>query len=126
MTSRLKNLSILLSTVSVLLNIGPLLGYIIASVIQADLVTEKIALSMTILIVVILTLVSIVNKVALRSRLWILLIGMYLCLDSIMTPLIIIAVCQVIDELIVSPLAAHYKTRYRINKEIDLRGEFAS
>lgn len=122
MTSKLKNLSILLSIVSVLLNIGPLLGYVIASVLQADLVTEKIALSMTVLIVIILTLVSFVNKIALRSRLWIILIGMYICLDSIMTPLIIIACCQVIDELIIHPLAEHFSTRYKINREIDLRG----
>lgn len=122
MTNKLKAISILLTCVSILLNIGPLCGYVIKAVLNADLVTEKIALSMTVLIVVILTVVSFVNKVALRSRLWILLIGMYLCLDSIMTPLVIIATCQVIDELLINPLSHHYKTRYKINKEIDLRG----
>lgn len=76
---------------------------------------------MTVLIVVILTIVSIVNKVAIKSRLWIVLIGIYVCLNYIMTPLIIIAVCQVIDELIVSPLKSSFKTKLTINKQIDGR-----
>lgn len=76
---------------------------------------------MTVFIVLIMTVVTLVQKVALRSRLWVILIGMYICLDNILTPLIIIACCQIVDELIVNPLAKAYKNRYIINKQIDRR-----
>lgn len=106
---------------SLLLNVAPLATYAIKAVIEADLVYEKVTLVMTVFIVLIMTIISIINKVAMRSRLWIILIGIYFCLDYIMTPLIIIAVCQVVDEIIVSPLKKHFKEKLSINKEIDRR-----
>lgn len=121
MTTKTKRLSVLFTIVSVLLNICPIAVYSITALINADLMHEKVALSLTVFIVLILSAVCLVNKVALRSRLWILLIGLYFCLDFILTPLIVIAVCQVLDELIVSPVAKHYRNRYKINKEIDQR-----
>lgn len=121
MTQSLKTKYRIFSILSLLLNIGPLAVYVIKALICSTLVYQKIALSMTLLIVLILTIVCLVNKVAMKSRLWIILIGLYICLEHIMTPLIIIGVCQVLDELIISPLKVHYRDRYKINKEIDLR-----
>lgn len=121
MTKSLKTKYRLFSILSLLLNIGPLAVYIIKALICSTLTYQKIALSMTVFIVLILTVVCLINKVAMKSRLWIILIGLYICLEHILTPLIIIGVCQVVDELIISPLKEHYKNRYKINKEIDLR-----
>lgn len=121
MTKKTKLLAIVFSVFSVLLNIGPLAVYTILGLVNSTLVYQKVALSMTVFIVAILTVIAIANKVAMKSRIWVILLGLYFCLHSITTPLIIIAVCQVVDELIVSPLAKHYRQRYRINKEIDLR-----
>ena len=106
---------------SLLLNVGPLTVYTIKAVIEADLVYEKVTLVMTVFVVLIMTVISLINKVAMRSRLWVILIGIYFCLDYIMTPLIIIAVCQVVDEIIVSPLKKHFREKLSINKEIDRR-----
>lgn len=106
---------------SILLNIGPLAFYSIKAVMESELVHEKVTLVMTVFIVFILTCVSLVNKVAMRSRLWILLIGIYICLDAIMTPLIIIAVCQTLDELVINPLSKSFREKYIINKQIDGR-----
>lgn len=111
----------ILAVVSFMLNVAPLAIYAINAVVAADLFYEKIALSMTVFIVLIMTLISLVNKIAFRSRLWIALIGIYVCIDSIMTPLIIIAVCQIIDELIISPLKKNQKNKLIINKEMDKR-----
>lgn len=111
----------ILAVMSFMLNVAPLAIYAINAVVAADLVYEKVALSMTVFIVLIMTLISIVNKIAFRSRLWIALIGIYICIDSIMTPLIIIAVCQIIDELIISPLKKNQKNKLIINKEMDKR-----
>lgn len=121
MTHKLKTWTIVLTITSVLLNLGPALFYVIKGLISADLITEKVGLVTTVFIVLILTAISIVNKIALKSRLWILLIGLYVCLKSIMTPIIIIGVCQVVDELIVAPVARKTRQRYIINKEIDKR-----
>lgn len=121
MTKKTRIYSILFTILSVLLNIGPIATYTIIALVNSNLTYQKVALSMTVFVVLILTVISMANKVAMKSRLWVILIGLYICLDYIMTPLIIIAICQVVDELIVSPLAKHYRLRYKINKEMDLR-----
>lgn len=120
-TSRFRLSFWILAVMSFMLNVAPLAIYAINAVVAADLVYEKVALSMTVFIVLIMTLISMVNKIAFRSRLWIALIGIYVCIDSIMTPLIIIAVCQIIDELIISPLKKNQKNKLIINKEMDKR-----
>lgn len=121
MTKTYKRLYILFSVLVCLLNIAPLLGYVIKAYIECDLIREKVTLTMTVFIVAIMTMITLVNKTIYKSRLWILLLGLYFCLDYILTPLIIVAVCQIIDELIATPLKNHYRTKYQINKEIDKR-----
>lgn len=106
---------------SLLLNICPLAVYTIQALLQGQLVYQKVALTMTVFVVLIMTVISIINKITLKSRLWIILIGLYLCLGEILTPLIIIAVCQIADEVIVHPLKGHYKNKLTISKEIDKR-----
>ena len=106
---------------SILLQLGPLITYGVIGYVQSDLVTEKIGLSLTVFVVAILTVVAFVNKVAMRSRLWIMLLGLYFSLDYILTPLLIIAICQIVDELVVAPLKKHFKTKLTISKEIDKR-----
>lgn len=100
----------------------PLVVYTILGFVQGTAIVNKITLSCTLLIVLVLSLVSLVNKLALRSKLWVLLIGLWACLDTFMQPLILIATTQVIDELILSPLVSYYKTKVQINKELDKRG----
>ena len=120
-TYRFKWLTITLSILSFLLYAGPFLIYTTLGLFSDALVVEKVSLVSTILIVGIMSLVAAANKMVLRSRLWILLIGLYVCLDNIMTPLVIVAVCQVVDELIVSPLKRYCKTKTSINAELDRR-----
>jgi len=120
-TRKYRKLSFLFGSISVLLNIAPFTIYAFIALVDSALIYQKIALSMTVLVVAILSLVALVNKVAMKSRLWIILVGIYVCLGEIITPLIIIAVCQVLDELIVSPLHKNFKNKKIINKEIDKR-----
>jgi hypothetical protein len=121
MTGKYRTLSWVFMISSVLLNIGPLMFYTIQALCQSNLTYEKVSLCLTVFIVLILSAVCLINKVALKSRLWIILIGLYICLDTIMVPIIVIACCQVVDELIISPLAKHYKSKLLISKEIDKR-----
>lgn len=121
MTKRYRKAYWLLLVLSLFCNVFPLAFYTLKAVLSADLTHEKVSLSMTVLVVIILTAVSLVNRIELRSRLWILLIGIYLCLDSIMTPLVIIAACQIVDELLICPMKKSAKNKLIINKQIDRR-----
>lgn len=121
MTKKYRLFYWILAVFSILLNFCPLAIYCIKALMAGDLIYEKVTLTMTVFVVVILTIVGIVNKVALRSRLWIILIGVYICLNDILTPLIIIAVCQTLDEIVINPLKKHYSNKLTISKEIDKR-----
>lgn len=121
MTKKTKLWAVLTTIFSILLNIAPIAVYVIIALVNCNLVYQKVALTMTVFVVLIMSIICLVNKATMKSRLWVVLIGLYICLDYILTPLIIIAVCQVLDELIVAPVARHYRQRYKINKEIDLR-----
>ena len=121
MTEKYKRLALLFTCLSILLVVGPFLYYVITALVGTALVAEKVALASTLVIVGIMTVVSMANKTVMKSRLWILLIGLYVCLDNIMTPLIIVAVCQVLDELIAAPLAKYYRGKLTISKTMDER-----
>ena len=108
---------------SLIINILPLTYYITKAITESNLIYQKISLTMTVFAVLIMTAISIVNKITLRSRLWIILIGLYICLSEILEPLIIIAACQIMDELLIVPLKKHYKDKLLISKEIDKRYE---
>ena len=120
-TAKYKRLSVLFAILSLLCFAGPILYFTIAAFMGAALLSEKIALASTLTIALILTLVAVINKCAMRCRIWIILIGLYVCLDTIMTPLIIIGSCQIADELCFAPLHSYFKSKYSINKEIDKR-----
>lgn len=121
-TKKYKRLWVLFLVVSVLCNLGPAAAYVIMGLCSATLVAEKIALSMTVLIVLMMSAVALVSKATMKSRLWVLLIGLYLCLDHFITPLLIIGICQIVDEWVAAPLTRHYRNKYTINHEIDKRG----
>lgn len=113
--------AIILLVVSILLNVAPIATYVMLGLTSGAVIVEKVALTSTIFVVLIMSCVAWMNKTVMRSRIWLIMLGLFFCLDSIATPLIIIAVTQVVDELIVCPLRARYKNRYTINKEIDKR-----
>ena len=121
MTNKYKKFYILFAILSLLCFIGPALFFTAQAFIAGTAVASKIALSSTVLIVVILSIVAAANKIAMRSRLWILLIGLFICLDSVIVIVLTIGICQILDELVFAPLKNYYKTKYTINKEIDKR-----
>lgn len=102
--------------------VGPFAYYGIAALAGGALVVEKVALAASVLVVLIMTLVAAVNKIALKSRVWILLFGIFICLDNFFVPLVIVGGCQIADELIFSPLRRHFAAKASINAEIDKRG----
>lgn len=120
-TKKYKNLMVLFTIFSILCFVGPLIFFTGEAFLMGVGVASKVALSSSILAVVILSIIAAANKLVLRSRLWILLLGLFFCLESIIGVVITIAVCQILDELIFTPLKSYYKNLYTINKEIDKR-----
>lgn len=112
----------LFGLLSFLALVGPFAYYGIAALAGSALVYEKVALAGSVLVVGIMTLISLVNNVALRSRIWIVLFALYICLDSFIVPLFIIGACQLANELVFSPLRRHFAEKASINLEIDKRG----
>lgn len=121
MTAKYRKLFWLFTILSLILNIAPLACYTVIGLVSADLVIEKVALTTTVFIVLILSLVAFINKTTMRSRIWVILLGLYVCLDYILTPLIIIACTQVIDEWFIAPACKAFKNKLTINKQIDKR-----
>lgn len=105
---------------SICLTVVPMLVFCIMGFAQGE-TKEKLALGCTITVAVILCVLNVLMKYSIRSTVWILMIGIYLCLENIMPMILTVAVCTIIDEFVVSPLCKSYKTKLTINKEMDKR-----
>lgn len=121
MTSRYKILSMMFSVISLTLNLAPIAIYVIKAYLGDGVTHEKVALSMTVFVVLIMSAVAWFNKVTVRSRIWVIIIGLYFTLDKFAEPLILIGVTQIVDEWIVSPIKKRFKNLHIINKAIDKR-----
>lgn len=119
-TKKYKILAIVFTLLSFLLLAGPLVYYFITGFMIAD-VSYKFVLSMSLVMCIFLTAISAIAKLNLRCPIFILLLGLYFILDSILPLIIILAAATIVDELLLSPLAKHFRNKYSINKEIDKR-----
>ena len=123
-TRKYKTLKIifwLLSFISVVL---PLLIPIVSAYLNNEIKSaEKLVLTFTITVALVLTIFNLLGKAKLRSPFFILLIGLFNVLSSkaLIDTLIIVTICVVIDEVVFNPLYKHFKSKYLINKEIDER-----
>lgn len=103
------------------LTVLPVIIYTIMGFIDGT-IGEKVSLGICVILALIFVLINIMFKYHIRSTLWVLLIGIYVCIDNIIPLLIIMATTTIIDEFVLVPLINKYKNKYIINKEIDLRG----
>ena len=120
-TKRNKILYWIFNILSFIVLIVPVVVYVIKGYIEADLTVEKVGLTCTIMISIILVAINFIFKYHIRSTLWILLLGVYICLDNILLMIILIAVGTILDEFLLTPLKKSFKNKYTINKEIDKR-----
>ena len=124
MSQRTKHFTVLywlFATLSFLLTLGPLLFYIVKGYIEADVTKEKVALTGILLCAIILVAINFLMKHQIRSTVWLILLGIYYCVDNIMPLLLMIAIGTILDEFIVSPLKKSFKNKKTINREIDKR-----
>lgn len=119
-TRKYKNLSILFLALSILVLVAPLAYYSVVGFIEGE-TSEKFTLGMTFVIAAILFVINILFKFHIRSTIWILVLGIYFCLDNILPLIFMVAVGNILDEFLFTPLHKHYKSKASINKEIDKR-----
>lgn len=82
----------------------------------------KVTLAGTIIVALILTLFNVIAQKRLRCPIWIVLIGLFVAVKEWLLPLVIIlAVTSIMDDLLFTPLIAHYKAQLEANKAIDVR-----
>lgn len=120
MTNKYKKLYETFKILSWSVTILPLVVYFVIAFSKAEIV-HKLAIGSMLTIVLILTVINVIGKLQLRSPLFLLLIGIYVGLGQILTPLVITTCGVVLDEFIFTPLYKKYKQLYVINKEIDKR-----
>ena len=119
-TRKYKALSILFLALSILILVAPLAYYSIQGFIQGE-TTEKFTLGITFVIACILFVINILFKFHIRSTIWIIVIGVYFCIDNILPLILVLAVGNILDEFVFTPLHKRYKNKAIINKEIDKR-----
>lgn len=115
--SRLSTLFLLLSITSILL---PVITYTIIAFANGE-VHEKVTLGLSLIVAFLLAAINAVFKYHIRSCIWIVLLGIYYCLDKIMPLLLLVAVATILDEFVFTPAHKHFKNKAVINKEIDKR-----
>ena len=98
----------------------PFLVYAVIGFVDAG-TTEKLVLTLGAVAAAVIGLTNFFFKKHLRSPLWILLLVLYIVLDEITPLLICAAVGCVLDELLFTPLCAHFRSKTLINSELDKR-----
>ena len=104
---------------------GPLLYFIPYGYVTGETV-EKICMSFTIILSVVLAVISILVSVTARAGLhrcimWVLISGVLFTLKEIQVFIWIMAITSILDELIFTKVRDHYKAALISNKEIDRR-----
>ena len=108
--------------VSILLTVLPVLIFTILAFIRGT-TGQKVVMGICVTASILFVALNVVLKRKIRCTVWLLLIGIYSCLSSIMPLLFVMAVTVAADEFIAEPLYRQYKQKYIINKEIDARGK---
>lgn len=113
---------IFFKTLSIAVTIVPLLIYLIMGFMNGECgKADKVFLSFTCLVAIMLTLINLLFKYHLRSPLFILLLGVYKALQNVLPLIMILSVGIVLDEFIFTPAYKNAKNKLVINKEIDAR-----
>ena len=124
-TKQCKNRKHLFGLLHFLCLFGPLLYFVPYGYITGETV-EKVAMSFTIIVSIVLAAISMIVSVTAKAGLhrcimWTLIAGVLFCLQEIQTFIWIMAVTSIIDELIFTKLKDYYKAALISNKEIDRR-----
>lgn len=105
---------------SFLLTFLPLIIYGVIAFVQGT-VENKVSFGLCLTICALFVIMNILMKLKIRCTLWVLLLGIHICLNNIVSLIIIMAISTALDEFIFEPLVRKYSQKASINIEIDKR-----
>ena len=121
-TSRSKRGLWICRILSVSVTLFPVIYYVIKGLSDGSVGSrQKACLGCMVCLAIMLYIINVLMKYSIRSTVWILLLGVYVCMEDILPLILMLAIGTIIDEFILSPLKKHYASVYCINKEIDRR-----
>lgn len=120
-TKKYATLAIIFTILSFLLLVGPTLFYVIAGLTTATLTIQKVALVSTVAVSLLLTMLCAVNKWVFRSKIWLIVLALFFVIDKFLVMIMVFGITQILDELVISPLARYFRNKTSINREIDKR-----
>ena len=124
LTQRYIVLKWLFWTLSFMSVVVPLVTPVLSAYFNNEITSgEKLTLTFTVIVALCLTAINVFGKFNLRSPFFILLIGLYYVMttEGLISTLITITACTILDELIFTPVYKHFKNKAMINNEIDKR-----
>ena len=120
MTKHYFKLMIIFLVLSAICLFGPISVFFLRAFVVGD-TAQKLTMGVTFTIALILFIINIVMKSHLRSVIWVLLLGVFAVIDHYILIVIVFAIACFLEELVFGPLYRYYKSKVRINKEIDKR-----
>lgn len=119
-TKKYKRLSFIFGLLSLLCTIAPVTYFTVLGFINGE-IRDKVTLGVTLMLCLVLVFVNVIKKANLRSPVYIMILGIYTCLDNLISLFLIMAITTMLDEMVLTPLQRIYKNRAVINREIDKR-----
>ena len=119
-TKKYKRLSFIFGLLSLLCTVAPVTYFTILGFANGE-IRSKVTLGCTLMLCLILVAINIIKKENLRSPVYIMILGIYMCLDNLLSLFLIMAITTILDEMVFEPLHRTYKNRAVINREIDKR-----
>ena len=121
-TKKYARLALIFGILSFLCVFAPLLFYVGAGFLAGTAVVEKVVLGCAVFLAIFLSALCAINKWTFRSKIFIIILALYLVIDKFIVMILVFAITQVFDELVISPLARRFRAKASINAEIDKRG----
>ena len=120
-TAKCAKLMAFFKILSILCFIVPLTVFAGIALAENILITETFTLAAAVLVTLIITLVCAINKTVMRSKIWVIILALFFTIEHFLPILLTVAITQIADELIFTPLSNHFRAMYLANKEIDRR-----
>lgn len=119
-TKKYKSLYWVFNILSFCLTFVPFFVFLIIGYVNAT-TAKKVVMSAITIGALLISAIGIISKYTFRGVGYLVIIALYVALQNVATPILIIALCTITDELVVTPLKKKFKEKYIINKEIDNR-----
>lgn len=114
--------AIIFTLLSFLCCVGPALYYIVEGYLIAGGI-HRVALCLSVFIALIGSCLCLMTKhISFRSGIWFILLALYFIIENFTPMIILFGATQILDEVLLSPVSRHYRSKFSINREIDKRG----